>query len=151
MIKSLYLSERTGGILREVDTIKVVSGAGIVGDRNFNKHKWPGQNITFITHESIIVFNRDNARSITNAATRRNVVTEGVDLNQLVGKYFLIGGVRFKGVEKCQPCKDLGDALMDENMTSVEVVKAWLDNGGLRADVCSNGEIAIGMTLVNEE
>lgn len=147
MIKSLFITSQTGGALEQVERVQVVSGDGIVGDRNFKMRKWPGQNITFISLEAIEQFNRDHHQLIGLAATRRNVITSGVDLNSLVGQSFSIGEVVFKGVELCEPCKSLGDSLMNEGITSAEVVKAFLHSGGLRADVCSDGELSVGMAF----
>ena len=150
MIKSLFIACQAGAKIEQVESIKVVAGAGIVGDRNFNKSKWPGQNITFISLESIEAFNRDNHQAIDAWSPRRNVVTAGVDLNALVGKTFSIGGVVFKGVELCEPCKGLGDSLMNDSITSVEVVSAFVHSGGLRAEVCNNGVLSVGMTFTIE-
>lgn len=147
MIKSLFITSQTGGVLEQVERVQVVAGDGIVGDRNFKKRKWPGQNITFVSLEAIEQFNRDYHQSIDVSATRRNVITSGVDLNALVGKSFSIGEVVFMGVELCEPCKSLGDALMNDGISSVEVVKAFLHSGGLRADVCSDGELSVGMSF----
>ena len=151
MIKSLFIASEVGGKLQKLDSIQVVAGAGIVGDRNFNKSKWPGQNITFISQESIEAFNRNYHQSIDLGATRRNVVTAGVDLNALVGKTFSICGVVFKGVELCEPCKDLGDDLMNDTISSAEVVNAFVHSGGLRAEVYSDGVLSVGMTFTIEE
>jgi len=35
---------------------------------------------------------------------RRNVITVGTDLNELIGRDFQIQGVRFHGTEECRPC-----------------------------------------------
>ena len=41
------------------------------------------------------------------AESRRNVLTQGIDLNALVGKRFRVGDVECVGVELCQPCTTL--------------------------------------------
>ncbi|PZS09409.1 MAG: MOSC domain-containing protein, partial [Chloroflexi bacterium] len=35
---------------------------------------------------------------------RRNLVTRGIDLNGLVGREFMIGAVRCRGMRLCEPC-----------------------------------------------
>ncbi|MBL4606272.1 MAG: hypothetical protein JKY01_00360 [Pseudomonadales bacterium] len=151
MIKTLFIAHQAGEKLRQVDSIEVVTGAGIVGDRNFKKSTWPGQNITFIAMEAIEAFNRDHCQTITPGATRRNVITKGVDLNSLVGKMFFIGAVRFRGVELCEPCKALGDQLANESISNSDVVKALINRGGLRADICSDGELSTGMPFIIDQ
>ena len=81
------------------------------------------------------------------SVTGRNVVTRGVRLNELVGREFSVGPVRFRGVELCEPCLGLGDALSSSKLKPAEVVKRWVHRGGLRADVLSSGELAVGAKL----
>jgi len=123
---------------------------GITGDRHFKKLKYPGQNITFIEIESIEKYNSKFSQNIEIGATRRNIITKGVDLNALVGKEFSIGEARFRGVELCEPCSVLGKLLENKNISSAKVVKAFVGSGGLRADVIGSGIIAIGMPIVGQ-
>lgn len=147
MIHTIFIAEKSLGKQLQVDKINLITGKGIVGDRNFNKAKWPGQNITFIEMEEIEAFNNNYQQRIQLADTRRNVITQGIRLNDLVGKEFLIGDVRFKGVELCEPCAILGKLLSNDTLTKKEVVKAFTHKSGLRADVLSDGEIQSGMTF----
>ncbi len=85
----------------EQDEVECVAGQGILGDRFFSYQvDYKGQ-ITFFAWE---VF--DKLRCELNlpdahpSGTRRNVITEGLDLNALVGQEFEIQGVRFAGVEE---------------------------------------------------
>ena len=43
-------------------------------------------------------------RDVPVSATRRNVVTREVDLNDLIGTKFEVQGVQFEGTEECRPC-----------------------------------------------
>lgn len=145
MIKSIYVAKQHRGEQRSVPEVRLIAGRGIVGDRNFNKAKWPGQNITFVEAEEIAHYNSSHGQTIAVHATRRNVITEGVRLNDLVGRQFSIGGVRFCGIELCEPCAFLGRLLRDENISQRDAVKAWVGRGGLRADILSDGILAVGM------
>jgi MOSC domain-containing protein YiiM len=147
MIHTIFIAEHSLGKQVQVDKIELITGKGIVGDRNFDKAKWPGQNITFIEIEEIEAFNNNYQQRIHLADTRRNVITQGIRLNDLVGKEFLIGDVRFKGVELCEPCATLGKLLSNETLAKKEVVKAFVHKSGLRADVLSDGDIHAGMTF----
>jgi MOSC domain-containing protein YiiM len=70
----------------------------------------------------------------TPAATRRNVITEGVDLNTLIGQEFEVQGVQFAGTEECRPCYWMNRAFGNEE------TEAWLrGNGGLRARILTDG------------
>ena len=119
----------------ECDEIECLAGQGIRGDRFFGyKDNYKGQ-ITFFAWEVFEKLGRElglgNAHP---SGTRRNVITEGVDLNTLVGQEFEIQGVRFAGVEECRPCYWMNNAFRDEH------AEAWLKgNGGLRARILTDG------------
>lgn len=127
--------------------VRVVAGKGIEGDRYFGRADEPGQNVTFIEAEEIEAFQRALGRPIDLSLTGRNIVTRGVRLNDLVGREFGVGAVRFRGVELCEPCSGLGRALASPDLTPAQVVKRLVHRAGLRADALSTGEIACDMKL----
>lgn len=129
------------------DAVRVVAGAGIEGDFYFNKHKHPGQNITLVEAEMIEAFNREHNTELPLTATRRNLVTRGVRLNDLVGKEFSIGSQRFRGVELCEPCATLGKYLATSALGAQTIVKSLTHKAGLRADVLTTGVIRVGDTI----
>lgn len=147
MIKAIFTASENLGGQRQVPEIDLVAGKGIKGDRNFDRSQWPGQNITFIEQEEINAFNQRFSQQISLSDTRRNVITEGVRLNDLVGQVFRIGDVSFKGVELCEPCKTLGSLLENESLSKKAIVKAFTHKAGLRADVLSDGQISVGMQI----
>ena len=128
----------------EHQSVRVVAGAGIEGDRYYDAHDEPGQNITFVEAEEIEAFAAAYERPIDLSITRRNVVTRGVRLNELVGQEFTVGQMRFRGMELCEPCMGLGEALSSATLSPAEVIKHWLHRAGLRADVLSSGELSVG-------
>lgn len=145
MIHTIFIAEHSLGKQVQVDKIELITGKGIVGDRNFDRAQWPGQNITFIEIEEIEAFNNNYQQRIQLADTRRNIITQGIRLNDLVGKEFSIGNVRFKGIELCEPCATLGKLLGNDTLAAKDVVKAFVHKSGLRADVLTDGEIHTGM------
>lgn len=147
MIKAIFTASENLGGQRQVPEIDLVAGKGIKGDRNFDRSQWPGQNITFIELEEINTFNQRFSQQISLSDTRRNVITEGVRLNDLVGQIFRIGDVSFKGVELCEPCSTLGALLQNDSLSKKAVVKAFTHKAGLRADVLSDGQISVGMQI----
>jgi len=147
MIKAIFTASENLGGQRQVPEINLVAGKGIKGDRNFDRSQWPGQNITFIEQEEISAFNQRFSQQISLSDTRRNVITEGVRLNDLVGQVFWIGDVSFKGVELCEPCSTLGALLENDSISKKAIVKAFTHKAGLRADVLSDGQIRVGMQI----
>ena len=145
MIKAIFVARENKWQQFQVDFADLVQGRGILGDRNFSKSKWPGQNITLIEIEEIESYNENFSQSIGLSDARRNIVTQGIRLNELVGKEFRFGEVVLKGVELCEPCSILGELLENEVMNKNDVVKAFLHKAGLRADVVSGGRIFVNM------
>jgi MOSC domain-containing protein YiiM len=134
--------------MTSVGQLALVAGAGITGDHFYGtKQRHPGQNITLLEAEEIAAFNARNGTNLTLTDPRRNVVTRGVRLNALVGQEFVIGAVRFRGVELCEPCGKLARYLAGGAMTRATFVREFVHRCGLRADVISSGIIRIGDKL----
>ena len=147
MIERIYIRPPEGQQQLEQPRVQVVAGAGIRGDRYFDAHDEPGQNLSFVEAEAIEAFASRHGRELALSVTGRNVVTRGVRLNELVGKTFTVGGLRFRGVDRCEPCLGLGEALAAPGLPPADVVRQWVHCGGLRADALSSGELAVGDTF----
>lgn len=147
MIEALYIANERNAPQKQVERIELEQANGIVGDRYFGRSDYPGQQITFIEREEIESYNQKFAQNIDLSDTRRNVITIGVRLNDFVGKTFQIGKVKFRGIELCEPCATLGGRLENEAIQKTDVIKAFVNKGGLRADVLSDGFIEVGMRL----
>src|SRR5207253_10637133 len=68
---------------------------------------------------------------LTAQASRRNVLTRGIDLNALVGERFRVGEVECEGVELCEPCSHLA------SLTHPGVLRGMVHRAGLNADIRS--------------
>jgi MOSC domain-containing protein YiiM len=146
-IERIFIRPPGGNPTIEQESVRVVAGSGIEGDRYFEAHDEPGQNVTFVEAEAIEAFALEHRRPLDLSATGRNVVTRGVRLNELVGREFIVGSVRFRGVELCEPCLTLGEALATSTLSPARVVKHWVHRGGLRADALTSGELSVGAGL----
>ena len=73
--------------------------------------------------------------------SRRQIVTRGVRLNDLVGKRFLVGEIECEGVELCEPCLHL------QSLTRPGIIEDLLHRGGLNADIVTSGTISVGDTV----
>jgi hypothetical protein len=122
-----------------LDAVECVAGKGIRGDRFFGyKQDYKGQ-ITFFEEETyddlcamFQVWDRDAS------AFRRNVITRGIRLNQLIDKEFTIEGIHFRGMEECKPCYWMDQAF---HSGAEEALKG---RGGLRAKILSDGTLRRG-------
>ena len=123
----------------DVNEIDVFQGKGIVGDRYFVENNEKRKQITLIEVENIDSYNKISNTNIPAIKFRRNIVTKGIKLNDLVGKEFHIGNVKVKGHDLCRPCKNLEESLKQKNL-----VKEFLRKGGLRCEILSSGKIFVG-------
>jgi MOSC domain-containing protein YiiM len=120
----------------EVPAIECMAGRGIQGDRYFDfKDDYKGQ-ITFFSSE---VFEELcgalRVEDCSASLPRRNVITRGIDLNELIGKEFEVQGVRFFGTQECAPCYWMDRAIAPG---AKEFLKG---RGGLRAKILSAGTL----------
>jgi MOSC domain-containing protein YiiM len=120
-----------------------IAGQGLEGDRYaIGTGQWSttpgvGREITLIELETIEALEREKGISISPGAARRNVVTQGVPLNHLVGREFQVGAVRLRGTRLCEPCSYL------ESLTHQGVLAGLIHRGGLRADIVRGGTIRV--------
>ena len=121
-----------------VSGIECVAGEGIKGDRYFGFKKGYKGQITFFEEEVYKdLCSRLNVHHRGPGAFRRNVITRGTRLNDLIGTEFEIQGVRFFGKEECKPCSWMDHAF------APGAEEALKGRGGLRALILSSGMIQI--------
>jgi hypothetical protein len=143
-VESIFIAAEAEGATRPVDNVHAVAGQGLDGDRyfagggTFFEQRKPGQDITLIEAEAIEGLAREKGIELGPGEARRNVVTRGIGLNQLVGRRFTVGEVECVGQRLCDPCSHL------ERLTKPGVLKGLVNRGGLRADVVTGGRIAVG-------
>jgi MOSC domain-containing protein YiiM len=143
-VESIHIAAGPEQPTRAVESARAVQGKGLDGDRYFTgegtySHKpEPGRELTLIEAEAIEGLSREHGIQLPPGESRRNVVTRGIGLNDLVGHRFTVGEVECVGAELCHPCSHL------EKLTLPGVLKGLANRGGLRADIVSGGQIAVG-------
>ena len=110
-VKLICTSLVAGGASVSVDSVQAIPGQGIKGDRYCGQDTDPARQLTLVESEVIDQFNQETASEFSYEMFRRNLVTEGVQLNNLVGETFYVGEVWFRGHELCEPCRYLQDRL----------------------------------------
>jgi len=128
-----------GDQILNVDNVEVSKGKGIRNDRKFKENNEKTRQITLIEIENINYFNTVSNTNISPLNFRRNIVTENIRLNELLGKEFFVGVIKLKAHDLCRPCKYLQDKLKQNNF-----IKELLHKGGLRCEILTNGKINIG-------
>ena len=125
--------------MRDLPRAKCRAGWGIEGDRFYGYRVGYRGQVTFIAWETYLAAKEKFDRpALKPDAFRRNVVTDGIDLNSFIGRRFTIDGVEFEGMDEARPCHWMNSAIAPG-------AEDWLcGRGGLRAKVLSDGEIAVG-------
>ena len=134
----IAVAQKSKGQMKSIDNVETVVGKGLVGDRHFKENNEIRCQITLIEIENINYFNRISGTSIPAIEFRRNIITEGIKLNDLVGSEFLIGKVKVKAHDLCRPCKYLQESLKQKNL-----VKELLHKSGLRCEILASGKIFV--------
>ena len=134
----LGITDKNNKKINEVKFIEVLSNKGVVGDRHFNEYNDPYCQLSLIESENIDYYNLKFGLNIPYLDFRRNIVTKGIQLNELVGKILKIGEVKVEGIDLCRPCRHLTEVLDQKN-----ILKEFLRRGGLRCKILSSSKIYI--------
>ena len=140
-VEAIFISPKKGDHPHAVEAVTAVAGMGLEGNRYFEAGR-PARELTLIEVEQLEYARAEHGLEIDAAATGRNLLTSGVDLNALVGKRFRIGATECRGVELCEPCTTL------ESRTAPGVIKALVHRAGLNAEILVGGELRPGDAVV---
>jgi MOSC domain-containing protein YiiM len=141
-IQHIFLAALKGAAIREVALADALQDQGLEGDRNTRPSRSPGAQLTLIEGEHIEGFCKATGFDLQPGMPRRNLVTRGVRLNDLVGRRFRVGEAVCEGIELCEPCRKF------QARTHVEVLRWFAGKGGLRARIVEGGVIRPGDAIV---
>jgi MOSC domain-containing protein YiiM len=133
-VESIHVVAEKAGPPEARERVSVVAGRGIEGDRKFDSN----HDLTLVEAEALEGLTEDTGIELAPGESRRQVMTRGVSLNDLVGKRFRVGELACVGEELCEPCDHL------QSLTQPGVLRGLVHRGGLCAEVVSGGEIAVG-------
>jgi hypothetical protein len=122
---------------RGLDGDRYAAGAGTFSPRADRR---PGYDLTLMAAEVVDELTEAGV-TVDFAATRRNVLTRGIDVNALVGRSFHIGEVLCEGRRLCEPCVHL------DRLSGPGLLRPLIHKGGLRVDVLTDGEIRLGASI----
>ena len=125
--------------ITEIDSVEVIADKGIVGDRHFREYNDPYSQLSLIESENIDDYNIRFGLNIPYIDFRRNVITKGIRLNDLVGKKLKVGSVELDAIDLCRPCRHLTETLNQKN-----ILKEFLRKGGIRCQILSSSNIHVG-------
>ena len=126
----------------ETSEIDLIAAKGIVNDRHFKDYNDPLNQLSIIESENIDEYNLKNKLNIPYLNFRRNIVTRGIKLNDLVGKKISIGSVKLEVLDLCRPCRHLS-----EKLGRNDIIKEFLRKGGIRCQIMNDGKISLNSKI----
>ncbi|MFB6300399.1 MAG: MOSC domain-containing protein [Halobacteriales archaeon] len=142
-VTALFVAPAGGNPMRAIETVEAVADRGLRGDRYFNGSGYYSPfdvcQVTLIAEEAIETIDRGFDIDLSAGQHRRNIVIEGVAVEELLEHRFRIGEAEFVGTRPRPPCAHL------EDLTAADgVARALTDGrGGICADVTASGRIAV--------
>ena len=149
IVLSINTAPDAGKPLVEVPEVLAVPDKGLEGDRYFFQQgsfsRWPGPHraVSLIAIEDLDSIHEEHGITLTVKDSRRNILTQGVPLRQLIKQEFYVGSVRLKAERLCQPCKYLARMVEEPDL-----VAAMVNKGGIRARILNEGIIRKGDPVV---
>jgi MOSC domain-containing protein YiiM len=143
-VVAIHVASQAGTQPQSVERVRAIAGRGLAGDRyeagagTWSQRPGGGRQLTLIAAEDLEAVARERGIRLDAAASRRNILTAGIDLHALVGRRFRVGPVLCLGIRLCEPCVYL------QTKTQPGVLEALTHRGGLRADILEGGDIAVG-------
>jgi MOSC domain-containing protein YiiM len=145
-VLAIFTSPEAQVPMAPIDEALLEAGRGLVGDRYYRatgtfSDTLKGQRdseITLIEAEEVARFNEEQGLELGLGELRRNIVTEGIRLNDLVGCRFRVGEVLLEGIRLCEPCAHLARTVTSRALPGL------VHRAGLRACVISGGAVRAG-------
>jgi len=147
-VTDIFVADAGSEPMRPADRVEAVEG-GLRGDRycEGRGHYTPFDvcEVTLIASEDIAHIDDEFGLSLAAGQHRRNLVTEGVDLYDLLDHRFRVGDATLEGTRPRPPCSHV-----EQLATQAGVARALgEERGGICADVIEPGEIGVGDEVVD--
>jgi MOSC domain-containing protein YiiM len=146
-VETIFTTDEGSAPMNEVEGIEAVERQGLRGDRYMEgTGYYSGMDeceVTFIESEAIAEIKDEYDIDLSDGRHRRNIVTSGVSVHDLLDKQFRVGETVFEGTRPRPPCAHV------EQVADEEGVAKALKNrrGGICASVVEGGEIGVGDEL----
>jgi len=149
-VKEIFITPQSAQAMISVSTVRAFADRGLEGDRFF-RDSWDAvkrsdKAVSLIEDEVLELAAKDIDVDAVGILTRRNIVTRGVPLIELLGQEFTVGNVRMRGIRLFEPCSHL------VAVTKLPAIfKALEHRSGLKAAVVSDGIIRTGDAITLEQ
>lgn len=148
-VEAIFSCPAAGQPMATLAEVEVVAGQGLVGDRysagtgfySDRPRADGGRELTLIATEMLDEVFAASGIRLEPVESRRNLLTSGIGLNELIGATFTIDEVVCEGIDYCTPCEHLVE------LTRKDVLRPLVNRGGLRARIVSGGTIRVGAAV----
>jgi MOSC domain-containing protein YiiM len=142
-VAAIFITPEPSGAMVSVRQVRGFADRGLEGDRFFreswNAVKRPDKAVSLIEVEVLELAAAELGVATIADKTRRNIVTRGVPLVELLHREFTLGGVRMRGIRLFEPCGHL------VTLTQMPgIFQALHHRSGLKAEILSDGVIRAG-------
>jgi MOSC domain-containing protein YiiM len=143
VVERIFVADYSGNPMQELANVEAIMGCGLRGDRYvIQTGFWSGVDecqVTLIEGEILANIAEDTGLPILAGEHRRNIVTRGIRLQQLLGKRFAVGEALFEFERSRPPCAHI------QVLTPPGTAKALFgQRGGIGARVLKSGWICAG-------
>jgi MOSC domain-containing protein YiiM len=142
-VAAIFVTPESASEMVSVPVVRAFADRGLEGDRFF-RESWSAVNrsdkaVSLIEDEVLQLAATELSMDSIGVLTRRNIVTRGVPLIELLGHEFTVGGVLMRGIRLFEPCGHL------VKVTKLPAIfKALEHRSGLKAAILSDGVIRTG-------
>ncbi len=128
--------------IQEVRKVECVAGMGLRGDRYFGyRPDYKGQ-VTFFDMQVVgDIRQLFKLAKLPASVFRRNLIVQGMNLRECLGRRFQFQGLEFEGSQECKPCPWMDRAVAPG---TEEYMKSHF-RGGLRAKILTSGTLHVGV------
>ena len=148
-VAGIFIAPESASRMVPVGEVRALADRGLDGDR-FLRESWNAVNrsdkaVSLIEDEVLQLAAKELEVESIADKTRRNIVTRGVPLLELLGREFTVGVVRMRGIRLFEPCGHL------VKVTRMPGIFAALHHrSGLKAAILSDGTISVGDRIALE-
>jgi len=146
-VAKIFIAPISAEKMVSVAQVRAFADRGLEGDRFF-RDSWnainrPDKAVSLIEEEVLKLAAREIGVDDFADRTRRNIVTRGVPLVELLGREFIVGGVLMRGIRLFEPC---GHLVKVSQLPGI--FKALEHRSGLKAAILSDGLLRVGDPIV---
>jgi MOSC domain-containing protein YiiM len=142
-VGGIFVAPESAAEMVALREVRAFADRGLEGDR-FLRASWSAVNrsdkaVSLIEDEVLRLAAQELGVESIAQKTRRNIVTRGVPLVELLHREFTVGGVRMRGIRLFEPC---GHLVKVSKLPGI--FKALDHRSGLKAAILTNGTIRVG-------